>query len=230
MKAGHIEALMNTPLFTGLGREELVSFLICLNPRIQEYRESEIIALEHEPFSAIGCVLSGSVAVLKENAEGDRIIMTVLKPGSLFGEMAAFAGERRWPATVQAQRDAAVMFLPPDKIAGSCSKSCRWHTAIIENMLQILSEKALMLNRKVDYLAIKSMRGKLCAYFLERSRLAGSATFTMPLNRNELADYLCVSRPSMSREMGRMRDEGIIDFHMATVRLKDVNKVKDAAH
>lgn len=226
MKAEYVAVLLKTPLFSGIGKEEMASFLICLNPKVQEYAKGEFIAMEGDQLCGIGCLLSGSASVLKESASGSRNFMTALKPGSLFGEMAAWSAERRWPATVQAEEAAAALFIAPEKLAGPCSKSCRWHTAIVENMLRILSEKALMLNRKVDYLTIKTMRGKLCSYFLDRHRYVGSATFTLPLNRNELADYLGVSRPSMSREMGRMRDEGIIDFHLSTVKIKNLEKVK----
>lgn len=229
MKAEHIASLVKTPLFSGIGKEDLVSFLICLNPRIQEYAKGEVIALEGDAMGGIGVMLSGEVAVLKETSSGDRMILTVLKPGSLFGEMAAWSAEHRWPATVQAQEASAVLFIPPEKITSPCQKACRWHPAIIQNMLKILSEKALMLNRKVDYLAMKSMRGKLCAYLLERQKLSDSLTFTLPLNRNEMADYLSVSRPSMSREMGRMRDEGLIDFHMSTMKIKNMPAVRAAA-
>lgn len=229
MKAEYITILMRTPLFQGICKEELAAFLVCLNPRIQEYGKGEYVALEGEALAGVGCVLSGEVSIMKENAAGDRIIMAVARPGSLFGEMAAWSSRRLWPASVQALEPTAVMFLPPDKIAGSCAKTCRWHAAIIENMLKILAEKALMLNKKVEYLAMKSMRGKLAAYFLEQARHTGSVTFSMPMNRNELADYLGVSRPSMSREMGRMRDEGIIDFHMATVKIKNLNLLKEMA-
>lgn len=228
MKAEYLAALSKTPLFTGIGREELASFLICLNPSTQEYVKNEIIASEGSPFRGIGCVVAGEVAIQKENAAGERVILSVLKPGNLFGEMAAWSQKPRWPATVQALSDCAVMFIPPEKIASPCTRACRWHSAIIQNMLNILSEKALSLNRKVDYLAMKSMRGKLAAFFIEQQKQEGAALFRMPLNRNELADYLGVSRPSMSREMGRMRDEGIIDFHLATVKIKNMKALKQS--
>lgn len=229
MKAEHVAILLKTPLFSGIGKEEMASFLICLNPKVQEYAKGEIIAIEGEPLCGIGCLLSGGTSVLKEGASGERNLLTVLKPGNLFGEMAAWSQDRRWPATVLAVEDASALFIQPEKLTGPCAKSCRWHTAIIGNMLRILSEKALGLNRKLDYMTIKSMRGKLATYFLEQKKRAGSQTFTMPLNRNELADYLGVSRPSMSREMGRMREEGIIDFHLSTVKIRNLAQIKTAA-
>jgi CRP/FNR family transcriptional regulator, dissimilatory nitrate respiration regulator len=228
LKAETIITLLKTPLFAGIGKEDLANFLLCLNPRVQEFEKGEYIGLEGQALKGIGCVLSGEIAIIKETVAGDRNILTVVKPGSLFGEMAAWSVSPKWPATVQALENASVLFLPPDKIAGSCAKACRWHTVIIENMLRILAQKALMLNKKVEYLAMKTMRGKLSAYILENARSQGSTTFALPLNRNELADYLGVSRPSMSREMGRMRDEGIIDYHLATVKIKDINLLKES--
>jgi DNA-binding transcriptional regulator LsrR (DeoR family) len=47
------------------------------------------------------------------------------------------------------------------------------------------------------------------------------------MNRQQLADFLNVSRPSMSRELSRMRDEGIIDFHLSAVRILDIERLKE---
>jgi CRP-like cAMP-binding protein len=86
----------------------------------------------------------------------------------------------------------------------------------------IVSERAIALSRKVEYLSIKSIRGKISTYLLEQYKKAGKAIFMLPMNRNEMADFLNVSRPSLSREMCKMRDEGIIDFHRASILVKDV--------
>jgi CRP-like cAMP-binding protein len=112
---------------------------------------------------------------------------------------------------------------------GECQKLCPWHGKLIENMLMMVSERALALSRKVEYLSIKSIRGKISTYLLERYKITGKTTFMLPVNRNELADFLNVSRPSLSREMCNMRDEGIIDFHRASVQIKDVEALKSMA-
>lgn len=96
-------------------------------------------------------------------------------------------------------------------------------------MLRIVSEKAMLLNKKVEYLTIKSMRGKIAAFLLDYYRKTGLAIFTLPLNRNAMAEFLNVSRPSMSREMGRMKEEGIIDYHLSTIRIKDLDALKKTA-
>lgn len=224
-----LEVLIKCVLFRGLAIEDLEAMVECLKPKLCSYKRNEVITFEGERFDGIGIVLSGEASVTKENAAGNRIIMVILKPGDMFGEMAAFSGQKVWPATVYAQSSCRVLFLPPQMIVGECKKLCGSHRMLIMNMLGIVSSKALMLSRKVEYLAIKSMRGKITNFLLEQYKKSGNTTFMMPLNRNELADFLNVSRPSLSREMGRMRDEGIIDFHRSSIRIENVEALKSMA-
>ncbi len=213
-------------LFRGMAPEDIISLLSCLKPKMSRYRKNDLIINAGEKLESIGMVLSGEAAVSKENAAGNRVMMLLLKPGEIFGETVAFAGSPSWPATVQAQGNCEVMFIPKEKIVGECEKICPWHKSLIQNMLRIIAERAMMLNKKVEYLAMKSMRGKISAYLLEGYKKTGMTTYALPLKRNELAEFLNVSRPSMSREMSRMRDEGIIDFHRSTITIRDLAGLK----
>ncbi len=221
-----LDLFSKSVLFRDIKDEDLIVMLKCLRPKLDEYKKNEYIAVEGDKFEGIGIILSGEAVVLKENVAGNRVIIHILKPGDMFGEMAAFSSIHSWPATIYSQDKCTVIFLPPHKIVGECEKTCSSHRMLIMNMLRIISEKALMLNRKVDYLVIKSMRAKISTFILEQHKKSGNTTFMMPLNRNELADFLNVSRPSMSREMSRMKDEGIIDFHRLSVRINNIEALK----
>jgi CRP-like cAMP-binding protein len=107
---------------------------------------------------------------------------------------------------------------------------CPWHRTLVTNLLGITSERALMLNKKVEYLTIKSIRGKISTFLLDLYKKTGNNNVMLNMNRNELADFLNVSRPSKSREMCRMRDEGIIDFHLSTIRIKDVEALREGCN
>ena len=226
MSEPNLKILTQSQLFNGINQMELKSMLQCLQPRVNNYSKHQFITNAGEQFEYLGIMLQGEATVSKENAAGNRVMMHLLKPGDLFGEMVVFSGEPRWPATVQAQQECEVLFVARAKIVGECEKVCPWHQRLIQNMLKIISERALMLNKKVEYLTIKSMRGKISTYLLEQYQQTGSLIFMLPVNRNELADFLNVSRPSMSRELGRMRDEGIIDFHLTSVRIIDLEALK----
>lgn len=229
LREGDIAVLQRCPLFEALEDAEMQEVLGCLNPRREEHEKNELVRRAGEPFSAVGLVLSGEVIITKETAAGNRMILEVLGPGGMFGEMAAFSGEPTWPATVIAQSPCTVLFLPPEKILGNCSKACANHKRLIANMMKIISRKALTLNKKIEYLTVRSIRGKLSLYLLEQYKKAGSLTLTLPLKRDELADFLNVSRPSLSRELCNMRDEGMIEFYRSSLKIKDLSSLLQAA-
>jgi CRP-like cAMP-binding protein len=229
MKPDMFKKLTKTKLFQDMNDEQIKVMLSCLQPEIEEYKKGEYITFAGEKYKGVGIILSGDVVVSKENAAGNRVIMDILSSGGMFGEMAAFGEKGLWPATVIAQGDCKVMFLPPEKIVGNCESSCISHRQLILNMLKIVSNKALNLNRKVEYLAIKSIRGKISNFLLEQYKKSGRTIFMLSLKRNELADFLNVSRPSLSREICRMRGEGIIDFHRSSFQIKDLEALKGMA-
>lgn len=226
MIENYIYTLKKNKLFDSISPSDLKTMLKCLNSGIREYNKNEYIALAEDKFDSVGIIVKGGAAVVKEDLNGNRVIMALLKPGDMFGEMAVFSNKPVWPANVYVQEKCTVCFIPSAKIVSACSNACGWHTILIQNLLRTISEKALMLNRKVEYLTIKSMRGRICAFLLEQYKRTGETTITLSMNRNELADFLNVSRSSMSREMCRMRDEGIIDFHKSTFKILNIEAFK----
>jgi len=224
----YLGVLSKSILFDKIAKTDLNLMMDCLKPKILNCKKNGYIAMAGSSFEGLGIVMKGEAAVIKENAAGNRVMMAILKPGDMFGEMITFSSKSVWPATVQAQTACSVLFLSRQKIIGECDKICPWHKMLIQNMLKIISEKALMLNKKVEYLTIKSIRGKISTFLFEQYKKAGKTIFMLPMKRHELADFLNVSRPSMSREMCHMRDEGIIDFHMKSIRILDVEALKSA--
>jgi CRP/FNR family transcriptional regulator, dissimilatory nitrate respiration regulator len=217
-----IEALDACVLFRGIGRESLNIMLDCLKPRISRCKQREIIAAYGQPFEGIGIIAGGRVALTKETYTGNRIIMGILEAGDIFGETVAFSDSRVWPMTVIAQEDGILLFLPPDKITGTCSNICASHTALIMNMLKILSNRAAMLDKQIEHLSAKNLRGKISSYLLDLYRQQNSLELIVPMKRHELADYLNIPRPSLSRELAWMQADGLIEFAGPLITLKDI--------
>lgn len=227
MKNVSVEVLKSCKLFASIAESDLIALLGCLKPRVAFYEKKEYIAIAGEEFSGFGVVLEGKVAIIKEDAAGRRMKIGFVYPSQLFGEMAAFTGMGGWPTTVQAEEDTEVIWIPTERMLSTCANVCVFHRQLIFNMLHIMAETALLLNRKVEYFAMKSMRSKLSAFMLEHWAMQGKKdTFNLPFNRNSLAEFLNVSRPSMSRELARMKEEGVIDFYLSTIQIKDIEKLK----
>ena len=221
-----IDTLKSTLLFRGIGSESLNITLDCLKPTVRRCKQREIIVAYGQPFQGIGIIASGKVALTKETYSGNRIIMGILEASDIFGEMVAFSDNRIWPMTVIAQEDCVLLFLPPDKITGTCSNICASHSTLIMNMLQILSNRASMLDKKIEHISAKNIRGRISSYLLDTYLQLGNKDFILTMKRHELADYLNIPRPSLSREMGLMRDDGIIEFEGSHITVKDVLKLE----
>lgn len=221
------DIIASTKLFSEIDGNELINMLNCINPKISEYNKNEFLAYQGDDMYGIGVILKGKIAISKDNYDGNRVIMALLEPGNIFGEIAAFSDKKVWPSNVYAQEKSVVMFMPPEKIVGECPNMCISHKLLILNILKIVSNKALNLNRKIEYLSIKSIREKISAFILEQYTKTKNKTFIISMNRNELADFLNVTRPSLSREMCNMRDEGLIDFHRSSIKILDLEGLKE---
>jgi len=219
-------SLKKVELFKGIEEGELNSMLMCFRPQIAFFQRKENIVIEGDRFTGIGIILEGEVTIAKDNAAGDRVIMAKLKENSIFGEVFAFSSSDKWGVTVIATTLCKVMFITPERIIGNCRNMCIGHRQLIQNMLRIVSQKALGLEKKIKYLAMKGIRTKVCAYLLEQRSIAGNDRFMIPMKRNELAEFLYVSRPSLSREIIKMKDEGIIDFYRSSFQIMDIEVLK----
>lgn len=221
-----MEVLTNINLFSGIEKNNVEELVNSIDFRISCYEKNEYIAREGDKINEIGIIISGEVAIIKENAEGKRVIIDVMTEGGVFGEVVVFSANKILPSTVFVQKKSVILFLSVQKIFYNGYGKSIFHEKFIINLLRNSSEKALLLNEKVEYLVIKSMRGKLCTYFYQQYKMNQSKDIIITMNRSDLADYLSVSRPSMSREMCRMRDEGIIDFNKEFIQILDIETLK----
>lgn len=226
MDTKYLEKVAQTKLFENIDMNDIPHVLDCLEYKIIHYRKNDYIIKVNEPFQGVYINLEGEFAVIRESYNGSRVVLNIFHAGDICGEAVAFCGASNWPATVQALSDCTLMIVHPENILKMCQRACTFHKVILANLVRVVSKKACDLNRKVEYLSIKSIKGKLSKYLLEQSDLTGSFTFKLPLNREMLADFLNISRPSMSRELGDMRDSGIIEFYKDSFRILDVGGLK----
>jgi CRP-like cAMP-binding protein len=216
------QLLLNaTPLFLGLSPAEAEAIYGCIRPTVSEYQAGEIIALSGEPMHTIGFILAGSAIITRESEGGARSVLGSTGPGDLFGEMAALSSLGYWPATVVSSERTRVAFIDSSSFLNPCEKACKGHGLLLSNMLQMMSRKALSLQRRLELLELRTLRGKISAYLLAVAPTKAPAKLTLALSREELADFMNVARPSLSREMSLMARDGLIRYRRAHVELLD---------
>lgn len=207
----YLSIIAHTPLFASLDEAELIHMLDCLAARRKTYQAKQFIVRETDLTGDIGVVVSGSVQVITEDAFGNRSITARLTVGEPFGQVYASGNVQASPVSVQAETDCEILFLRFHKIVSPCARACRFHSRVIENMMGVLADRNLMMNRKLAILSQRTIRDKLLAFLVWHSEQANSLEFDIPYNRDELADFLCVNRSALSRELSRMVDEGLLE-------------------
>ena len=192
----YFEVLCMCPLFRDIAHWELTKALRCLNARVFSFEKGEAVMNESEPAKYVGIVLTGSFQIV---------------PGELFGESFACAGVEVVPVSVLASEAAEVMLIDCLKISHSCSNACQFHQQMIDNLLQIVAAKNLVLHQKIEVTSKRTTREKLMAYLMLQAKQFGSLEFEIPYDRQELADYLEVERSGLSAEIGKLRRQGVIE-------------------
>ena len=198
------------PLFDGIGREYLFAILGCLGARVKEIKKHQIIFSEGDTANTVGIVLSGRAQVIKEDYYGNRTIVGMAEPGELFAESFACAGAVALPVSIIAAEDCKVMLIDSHRIAVSCSNACSFHSQLIQNLLKIVAEKNIQFNQKMEILTQRTTREKLLVYLNSQAKQKGSNSFTIPYDRQALADFLGVERSAMSAEISKLRKDGIL--------------------
>ena len=208
----YIPVLKRTKLFAGVAEEEIDAMLSCLDARLHEYKKGEYVLRQGEHMSFITVLVDGELHIQRDDYWGNRAIIIPIAVGEIFGEAYIAPESGALLNDVVAVEDSAVIFFDARRIITVCSSACRFHSMVVQNLFFAISEKNRKLVQKLGHMSKRSTREKLISYLSEESKRQNSARFTIPFNRQQLADFLSVDRSAMSNELCKMRDEGLLRF------------------
>lgn len=210
---------VRSPLFDGIGPQERKAMLGCIGYHVGRYKKGEIVAFEAENIRHIGIVLSGAVDMIKEDLWGNKTMLVRTRKDELFGETFACGSDNLSVVTFLVSEEAEILFLPFNRVMHSCTMACRFHHQLIENMVHIIADKNRDLMRKVEVVSKRTIREKILAYLSIQAQTQASRYFEIPFGRVELAEYLCVDRSALTRELVKMKEEGLIDYDKNCFRI-----------
>ena len=218
----YLEILHRSPLFRGIEAKELSALLDCMGARPRRIKKGDTVLAAGERATHLGIVLAGRVQVSRLKADGQRIVMGEIRPGQLFAESFACAQAEALHVSATAGADGAVLLLDSGRLSAPCSAACAFHGRLIANLLSVLAHKNLALAGKVEVLSGRTIRERLLAYLEDLCLKAGKNTVTVPFDRQALADYLCVDRSALSRAIGQLREEGVLEVDRGKFTLKQL--------
>lgn len=210
--------LLENPLFTGILPEELDQMKTCFEMENRTFREKEEIPIAGK----VGILLSGTVSLNRLGADGNLDMLEYLTDGGIFGAFFSFF-EDSGDIIAVCEKACTVVFIDTCHITKRCSRACHHHSVVVENLLSLMTEKVQQLSEKVKILSNRSIREKLLCYFHMQCAKTGKDEILIPFSFSTLANYLCVDRSAMTRELRKMKAEGLVDVNGRQIRLHNIS-------
>lgn len=224
-----IKKIKKNQLFNHISEGEIEHILKCSNAQVLSFEDNQVVFQKDDVIKKLGIVLEGQFNLVSQKYNGTRVIVTALEENDLFGEALAFSSTRRSPYDLVCSGNSKALIMPYDVFFTMCDEMCVYHKILINNMLSILADKIIMLNNKMHILNAETLKGRIAVYLLNLYKKTNSLMFDMPMKRQELADFLNVKRPSLSRELSNMQQENIIDVYRSTVKIIDLERLEELA-
>ena len=215
-----LPVIRSSTLFSGISEEEVTAMLSCLNAEERSFPKEAFVLRAGDTAGSIGLVLSGSVLVIQEDIWGNRNILSKAGPGQTFAAAFACAPGSVLNVSVVAETPVTALFLDVKRILTVCPSACAHHSRIIRNLLGELAEKNLRFGEKLTHMGQRMTRSKLMSHLSAEAQRRGAVEFDIPFSRQQLADFLGVERSGLSLELGKMKQDGLLDFHKSHFVLK----------
>jgi CRP-like cAMP-binding protein len=217
-----MEDLSACKLCQGIPPQTLEQILRKTMLRTCNYRKGDVVAFEEDECTSLGIILSGSVTVQRLLPSGKQVAMDTLQTGDSFGEVIIFSDQQVYPATIVSEEDTKIAFISKEDVLRLCLLS----PVFLNNFVSLLSNKILMLNRKIKNLSFSSVRQKTAHYLLEAYRAQQSTRLKFNTSRSDMANQLGIPRPSLSRELAAMQAEGLIEYERGNIHILAIESLE----
>ncbi|MBC8591535.1 Crp/Fnr family transcriptional regulator [Wansuia hejianensis] len=220
----YLKSLCQCVLFKNVKEEEIYELLKCVPYTVESYEKNEVIAVEDDDCHSLGIILNGNIEIHKPFPSGKVVTINHFKAGNIFGEALVFSGRHVYPATIISSNQSEIMYIKREEIV----KMMTFNPQVIENFMGVLSNRILMLNNRITNLSYDTLRKKISNIILLEYNRQNSPYITLPYSRKKMAELLNIPRPSLSRELVNMKDDGLIDFYKNKIKILDLRKLEDS--
>jgi CRP-like cAMP-binding protein len=218
----YLKVLKETSLFKDFDKDHINDILKETDYSIKSYGKDDIIFIEDDHCSNLSIVLEGMVEIQKIDASGKVLTVARFEQGDNFGENLIFSDKNLYPMTVVSKSKSLVLHIPKDTVV----KLCQINAVFLNEFLRTLSNRAVNLSAKLKEVTLKTIRQKICEFLMSKYNLTKSKTINIGMSKKDWADKIGVQRPSLSRELIKMKEEGLIDYDKDLVFIKDLDSIE----
>ena len=213
-------AMGRCPLFEGIPEEKYPNVLTCLRGEARAVAKDQVLLRMGERQRRPGVVMWGTLRISLYSEDGNLLTIERLDAGRVVGESLVWSRSEDSPIQIDAITDGEVLYLDFDPLLLQQEIGCPFRTRVTANLLREMGREALFLNRKMRILAQNRLRNRIKLY-LQSLQVPPDGVVRLEMGRGELAEYLCVDRSALSRELGRMQKDGILTYQGQTVQILD---------
>ena len=219
----YLDSLNKSILFRNLNKDEINDLISVVSYSISNYQKDDVIAIEGDDCNSLGIILSGTVEIHKPFPSGKIVTINNFEAGNVFGEALIFSGSHKYPATIISSSNTEIMYINKDDII----KLMRSDDRVLNNFVSVLSNRILMLNDRITNLSYDTVRKKIANIILVEYGKQKNKILTLPFCRKKMAELLNIPRPSLSRELMKMKEDGIIDYHKNKLKIVDIDLLEE---
>jgi CRP-like cAMP-binding protein len=212
-----LEIVRSIPLFSPLQADKIKPMIADNQLFVKNYSKEATVYNQNENCRALDIVLSGSLVAYSLSENGSAMTMFEFSKGQMLGANLLFGDNHTYPLTIYCMSEARLLRVTKKAI---CVFLHNYNFTI--NFLGMLSHNSQKLNQKITMVAQKTLRENLVEYLGQQAILQSSRSIVLPISKKQLADYLGVQRPSLFREIKKLKDEGIIDVSNRTINLNSI--------
>lgn len=219
----YIPVLQSTSLFNSFSKEDLLELFSGIPYKISSYNRGDIIFSEDDECKTLNMLLDGKIEIQNIDPMGKVLSIAEFSKGEIFGEMLIFSDRNTYPINVLSKSSTVVLHMQKDAVISLCQNN----SGFLYEYLRIISNKAMLLNMKLGQVTLKTIRQKICNYILTEHTHKNSNSIHLPMTKKEWADKLGVQRPSLSRELIKLKEEGLIDYDKNIITIIDLEGLKE---
>ena len=218
--------LHDTALFKNLSEEEIQRCLACSKAESIYYEKGEMVFSEEDHPACLPMLISGSVTLGMDYSDGKRNIIAMFEnKGDIFGQELILIGESKYGMYAQTQTKSLILMIPKDFLVGTCERNCGFHSTLISNMLLMMAQKSLTLNERLEIMSCSTLRQKIAKMIL--FSIGDKSSMSVSMSRQEMADFLSTARPSLSRELMRMQNDGLITVEGRKITVRNKSALEE---
>ncbi len=183
---------------------------------LRTYPRNTLVHVEGDTCDKLEVILSGKAVIERIDENGGLMRVALFETDALLGGNLLFSAQPHYPMTVTAQTALEVLEIPREVLFDLLSH----HARFLREYLETVSDHTFLLGDKIRHELRRGIRESLRNWLRQEAHRQHTLTLSLPMSKKELAERIGVQRTSLSRELAKMRQDGLIDFTQTTITIK----------